>query len=272
LKKGINIPIHAGEKANLFLLIEICENGISLVWISSHPKEIVGAEVFNVDTNEKIDIIAQNIFNHIKESKHTPEKINVSFNYKESLLIPEKYHDNSSIQEMLNLTFGENEFMTVKTDHLKELSIYNIYRIPKTIEELCQYHFPNASLFHSTTKQIQIESDTTHLTCIVFYQRIKIILFKEGKLQFAQQFDYKTQEDVAYHLLNICERYNVSPTEIKLRLKGLVVKESKLYEYLYNYFLDINLASSNSKVALTPHIVQQTKYFLSHLIDLAACE
>ena len=272
MKKGINIPIHAGDKAQLYVLIEICENGISLVWISSHPKEIVGAEVFNIDPNEKIEVAVQTIFNHIKEAKHTPEKINISFNFKESLLIPEKHFDDSLNKEMLNLSYGENEFMTMKTDYLNNLSVYNIYRIPKTVEELCQHYFPDALTFHSTTKQIQIESDSTHLTCIVFYQRIKIILFKEGALQIAQQYEYKTQEDVAYHLLNICERYNVSPAEIRLRLKGLVVKESKLYEYLYNYFLDINLSSTNSKVALTPHIVQQTKYFLSHLIDLASCE
>ncbi len=272
MKKGINIPINAGERAQLSLLIEICENGISLVWISSNPREIVGAEVFNLDPHEKIEAAAQTIIGQLKESKHIPEKINVSYNFKESLLVPEKFSDNSLFQEMLNLSFGENEFMTLKSDFLKDLSIHHIYRIPKVIDELCQLHFPEATFFHSTTKQIQIESDSTHLTCIIFYQRVKIILFKEGKLQIARQYEYKTQEDVAYHLLNICERYNVSPSEIKVRLKGLVVKESKLYEYLYNYFLDINLASTNSRVALTPHIVQQTKYFLSHLIDLASCE
>lgn len=272
MKKGINIPNYAGEKTRLYLLIEVCENGISLVWVSSHPKEILGAEVFNLDPHEKMEEALMTVFNHIKESKYIPEKINISFNYKESLLIPDIYSESGLHEEMLNLTFGENEFMIVKSDYLKEQSLLNIYRIPVSIEELCQQYFREATLFHSTTKQIQIESDSTHLTCIIFYQRVKIILFKEGKLQIAQQYEYKTQEDVAYHLLNTCERYHISASEIKLRLKGLVVKESKLYEYLYNYFLDINLATTNSRVALTPHIVQQTKYFLSHLIDLASCE
>lgn len=274
LKKEINIPININEKARVFLMIELCEKGISLVWHSLHPKEIAGAEVYNFEEKDNVEEVLSGIFTNILNSKYHPEQIRISYNYKQSLLVPEKYYQSSTNADMLNLLYLDSHSDIVKFDHIPELEMYHIYRVPKKINDLVLSMLPNGVNFHSTSKQILMnkEDEGSHLLCIVFYHRIKVILFKEGILQIVQQFEYNTPEDVAYYLLNVCEQYHVNSTEVKLRLQGLIVKDSKLYEYLYNYFLQIDLALASSKVSLTPHFVHQTKYFLSHLIDLATCE
>jgi hypothetical protein len=140
------------------------------------------------------------------------------------------------------------------------------------LDALLKNHFSAIEEKHSTSKQIRSDVIGDHLFCIVSHNRIKVFLYKGNKLQIVQQFNYQSFEDVIYHLLNICEQHSMNPSEIKLQLKGMIVKESKLFQELHNYFLDIDFASINDASLLPTSISEENQHFLSHLIELATCE
>jgi hypothetical protein len=49
----------------------------------------------------------------------------------------------------------------------------------------------------------------------------------------------------------------------------MVVKDSALYQSLYQYFLDLDLEENTSGVQMTSGFSEVPKQYLSHLIDLA---
>jgi hypothetical protein len=142
--------------------------------------------------------------------------------------------------------------------------------VPVTVHTVITKSFPGAAVRHSSSMQLQA-SGTTDIHCIVFHNTIKVILFNRGQLQFVQQFHYKTPEDVVYHLLNTCEKYDVTVNEVVLMLSGMIDARSNLYQELYKYFLNISFAAVSDEVFLSPDIKTFPAHFFSHLTALAKC-
>ena len=272
MKKALHTPFDIKDNTDLLLLIEVSDFSISLVWSSIQPKNIIGIEVFNIDEQEDFSNFLMGVINEIKRFNNQIKKTRVRYNFKESLLVPTIYYNALLNKEMLDLLYGENDLMIIKSDDVKEVGFYNIYRIPKAIDALLNDHFSAIEEKHSTSNQIRIDVIGDQLFCIVSHNRIKLFLYKGNKLQIVQQFNYQSFEDVIYHLLNICEQHLMNPSEVKLQLKGLIVKESKLFQELHNYFLDIDFASINDTILLPMSISEENQHFLSHLIELASCE
>jgi len=272
LKKALHTLFDIKDNVDLLLLIEVGDFSISLVWSTFQRKNIIGIEVFNIDEQEDYTTFFMGVVNEIKRFNNQIKKTKVRYNSKESLLVPVTYYNASLNKEMLDLLYGENDFMIIKSDEVKEVGFYNIYRIPKPLDVLLTNHFSAIEEKHSTSKQIKLDVIGDQLFCIISHKRIKVFLYKGNNLQIVQQFNYQSFEDVIYHLLNICEQHSMNPSEIKLQLKGLIVKDSKLFQELHNYFLDIDFASTNDTSSLPTSISEENKHFLSHLIELALCE
>lgn len=272
MKTACNIPVQHEPNKHLDLLIEIGQKGISCLWHRTQPFCVEGLLVYTFDEFENhIDKIRELIFSAAIKEK-VSGKISVAYNFNESMLVPEKFFNTQLSDEMLFLQFGDNQDYVLGTNHMKALSIYNLYRVPLRVHAMLKEAFPNARDFHSTTIQASKKMDGDVISCIVFYETIKVLLYKEGALQFVQQFNYKTPEDAVYHLLNSCQQHDMHQEKIKLRLSGMIVKDSFLFESLYNYFLDIDVEEPSGEYTASSGISELPSHFLNHLTELATCE
>jgi hypothetical protein len=269
LKKVLDIPVKFIEKKPITLLIEINRVGIALLWVANNPKKIIGAEVFSLAEQESLDILLTSILADIRQNKNKPEKIKVFYDTLESVLIPGEFFKNEIEAETLNLMFGEDDDAIVKSEHINELNIQLVYRIPKKIESLLISNFPKAKFCHSTTKQVKTENPSNRMSCIIFNNVVKVILYKSGQLQIVKHFSFTTHEDVAYHLLNTCSVYDVDPSSVQLSLLGMVTKESTVFQTLHNYFLDIDFDNNASAIQMGNEFLELPKHYLGHLIELA---
>ena len=166
----------------------------------------------------------------------------------------------------------EDDTVILNKDLVTSASIYNHYRIPKQIEVVFAQRFPKADIFHATSLQLeQLSQEKDLLYCIIYHNILKVILYKDGKLQVVQQFSYTSPEDAAYHLLNVCEQFAVKPSETKLRLSGMVDEHSKLYVGLSNYFLNICFENVADGLYVQEELKELPAHFFSHLTALALC-
>ena len=63
----------------------------------------------------------------------------------------------------------------------------------------------------------------------------------------------------------------MKPSEIKLRLYGMIVKDSNLYQQLHNYFLDIDFITIPEEINVRQEMNNLPAHFFSHLTELATC-
>lgn len=272
LKTVFNIPFNSNSKDDIDLLIELSNNGIILYWTSDQSKKSEGYAVYVFEENDNHKTTIEEIFKSINASNNKYTSVKVCYNYKESILVPEKHHDSNLNNEMLSLIYGEDFSSVQNSEFVNTKAIHNIYRVPahhKTSIENC---FNNYSSVHSTSLQIKNEVDGDIINCIVYQEIIKVLVYKKSHLQLVQQYQYTGPNDVAYHVLNICKQFELNPSSTPLRLSGMIVKDSQLYQSLYNCFLDIDFLAPSNQIKIADQLSHLPNHFFSHLTELVSCE
>lgn len=265
---------------SLQMLMETGWYGVSFAWYNNDPLSVEGILSYNFNegiTGTEIGSSLESILNRESIFNNQSGSVNVFYNFKESLLIPGKYYNEENSDKQLATVFGTCSDCINKTDIINYdfgignmQEIYNIYSIPQAVNDIISKKFPGAGIRHSTSMQL-LHSGNTNLHCIVFYNSIKVILFSRSQLQFVQQFNYKTPEDVVYHLLNTCDKHDIAINDVVLFLNGMIDVQSNLYHELYKYFLNISFEPVSDEVFLSANIKAFPPHFFSHLTALAKC-
>ena len=275
MKAAFKIIPEEEQNNDTHLLIEAGAESISFLLYSKSPFKINGLYLYNLDKNLLPAEIAAEINDGINNEPLLQQSFpscTVCYNFKESLLQPQQYFNEEAQEEMLQLFFGSSNSAIIYCDKMPEQKIANVYRVEEIITQVLQEFFAEAAYFHSSTLQLKKlpEQDNT-LSCIVYHSAIKIILYKENKLQLVQYFSYSIAMDVAYHLLNVCTQHGIAATEINILLSGMIDEKSNLYNEIYKYFLNVQFDKLPADITLSEGILNYPPHFFSRLISLASC-
>ena len=271
MKAAFNIPPAITGNSSLHLLIEAGSYGISFIWFRKDAFFVEGIMIYNISDGRLEDQL-KIILDSEAQLLAGLSSITISYNFKESLLVPEKFNYTTDNEKVLSLLYDFDSGAFTNHDLITSAKIYNYYRVPESIKEVLSARFPGANIFHSTSLQLeQMHNTNDGLYCIIFHNSFKVFLFKENKLQLVQQFNYVSSEDVVYHLLNVCEQHYISPLEVQLKLTGMIEEDSALYAALYKYFVNITFENDGYDSYLHDEIRQLPPHFFSHLTALALC-
>lgn len=197
-------------------------------------------------------------------------KIFISYSFNESILTPGLYYNVNQNNENLNLVYGDLCQGIVLTDHVAEKSLYNTYRIPHDIHLAITSHFDEVTFIHQYSLLIKQLQHTGNILKLIFYpDKIVIALQKQDKLQIIQAFKYITAEDVVYHMLNVCNRFNAK--DVNVQLCGMIERDSALFEEIQKYFLNITFAGLPEELLYAAGIKEFPTHFFSHQFSFALC-
>ena len=272
LKTVFNIPFNSNLTNDIDLLIELSNNGVILFWTSAQSQKSEGYVFYVFEENDNPKSAIEEVFKSSNVTKSKFKSVKVCYNYKESILIPQKHYNSNLNKDMLSIVNGE-DFSAIEISELVNTkSIQNIYRVPAHHKTSIENNFKNYSSVHSTSLQIKNEIEGDLISCIVYQEMIKVLVYKKSQLQLVQQYKYTGPNDVAYHVLNICKQFELNPSSTPLRLSGMIVKESQLYQSLYNCFLDIDFTTPSNQIQIAEQLSHLPNHFFSHLTELVSCE
>ena len=259
-------PQNSGSKA-LNLLVEVGDAVLSLLWFDQQNLAVEGVSIHQIEESVDWESALKNyaVLEEIKNCK-------IFYNTKESLIVPQKYHDTLLNGQLLRLMYGENAAVQIYENYVEKIEAWHIYRIESTIDALLKQTFIASTHHHASVLQLTNPFEGNGLKCIFYQDSFKVLLFKAGALQLVQQFHFNTPEDVVYHLLNCCQQYEMKPTEMKLIISGLMMSDSNLFKLIYSYFLDVVFEVPDENIVLSTEINVFPSHFFSHLIALATCE
>jgi hypothetical protein len=256
------------------LFIKVGLQGFSLVIQEDTVFTSVACFHFEEDTNIKtVAGYIQQVIGKQPLLKQEFKKIDIVYAFPDSILIPYEIMNESVNKEMLEFVYGGLLEETVKRDFIYKQNLYNVYRIPATVNSLMNGTFPSATFTHlySVLPEMIKDENQNHLYTIFGTNTIIVLLKKEGKLQVIQNFRYKTPEDAAYHLLNTCRSFDAAVNETTLHVSGMLDKVSTLYKELYKYFLHIEFEKLPESFQYADEIKEQPAHFFSHLFTIASC-
>ena len=258
---------------NAKLCLEISSQGFS--YVITDNQTAIALSIYNFNDRPTDEQAAEQIEEIISEQpllQDNFESTHIVYNYPSSVLLPQEFFYNADHKAMLELVYGNCNHQTIKSDFMQADAIHNIYCIPDIIDQLITRHFTNAKHTHifSLLPNL-IAGSENYLYCIFSPGVMKTILKKEGKLQATQLFAFKTPEDAAYHLLNLCQSFEINVNNCELLLSGMVTENSALYKELYKYFIQIRLEALSNQFQYPQEINNYPSHYFSHLFSVAAC-
>ncbi len=275
MKIAFKIPPTIEAISASHLLVEVGNDEISFLIFSQNPFALEGMYLYQLEKNITADDYANNIKQIIGAEnilQQTFASIQVFYNFAAASLMPTNYFVEAEKENVLELMFGKDKAAYAFYETVKDNDMKLIYRIPAKVYETINEVFPKNKFSHTTSSQLQIHNRTGNtLTCIVYHNCIKVILFKEKALQIIQFFDYEMPIDVSYHLLNVCERFGVSASLVKLSLCGMIDGKSNLFDEIYKYFLDVSFTSLSADIIVAENMKELPSHFYSNLTALAQC-
>lgn len=274
----IEVPVKdLGDTDLCNLYLEIAPDHLLFAVLNNETREFVVLQYINLDK--------YNTLNHCKEIVYHNEwlaklynKVVITYNFPDSILVPEQVYEEGLNKTSLELVYGDLNKGDTFNDRLEQWGVYNVYRVPVVLHQLMNGHFPKGCFFHYTSVFLKCKKQQEVLTAgdeveLVFYpNKMFFSLFRDGRLQLVQTFEYETAEDISYHLLNTCRRFAVDCEKVSLKVSGLLDDHSSVYSELQKYFLNIQLHVRPAEFQYNAVFDEYPAHFFTSLFSTALCE
>ncbi|TBW29368.1 DUF3822 family protein [Gramella sp. KN1008] len=230
------------------LSIQVSLNGLSFCILDQTEKKIIYYK--KIDFEKQLDpvkLLAQIELTYEKEEVLNTAVDEVILLYSNSLfcLVPEHLFDENKASDYLKFNTKILKTDFIAFDHLKQ-GIVNVY-IPYT--NITNYFFDKYGEFeymHSLSVLIEsllaveTKDERTKVYLHSHLSSYELVILENGKLIFANSFEYETKEDFLYYLLFTAEQLNLDPNDFELVLLGDISKESKEYKMAWDYIRNIS--------------------------------
>jgi len=257
------------DLSDLSLVIDISQRG-SYALVLDDKKNCIAlhGDAGAVTTSESIKRLctAENLL----QGKFT--NIHVFFGNPECALVPNEFVPDTHRHEMLELIFGKQEEVLVRTDYREGEEIQYLHLVPRSIDATLKQLYPSAVSFHLYSLLPRMyPSEGNQLLCLFGSNVSTVMLTIHNKVQVIQTFGFHTPEDVTYHLLQLCKVYDVLPDECKLNMAGMVDANSPLYQSLYSFFSQVSFLGIPEGIIIPDVLRQYPEHYFSHLFAAAQC-
>jgi hypothetical protein len=228
--------IYSEDHSDCVLFIETGNDYIACWCKHSEAKHVKAFELFNFSQSDANDFekLLKQVQTHSRLLTESFEKVYCIWSDEKCVCIPKEFYHDDIAGRYMQTMFGDNIETTFYKDNL------NGYVVLAALQQHAATAFEsyytidaNVHKYFQLLKAQQNATDEIHL---VFYPTYFIAsAFKDGKLMLIQSFPYKLPEDVLYHVIRLCNAFELSLTETNVYASGMIDTNSPLYQTLYGY-------------------------------------
>ena len=170
-------------------------------------------------------------------------------------LIPEPLFNEADQAKYLDFAFQIPDAYTIVSERLVSAQCFNVFALPTALKDKLTGKWPNIRITHSSS--IFVDSnmkseDNNGVFVNVRNRDFDLLVKKEGKLHFFNNYKFNTKEDFAYFLLFAMEQNGLSGQDTLVRFSGLIRPASDIIDLCGRYVRDIRFVED-------PHTLQVSK-------------
>lgn len=241
---------------NYHLTIRLSPDGFSFVVFSLDKNRYLGLETFSIkqlDNSAKLAASLDEIAMIRQWITYPFHSVLVIIDHVFNTLVPAPLFDEKEKGLFLafNQTFQDNS--RIQSDSLKAAEAFNVYYLSNPLVEKIKDIWANARIAH--LQSVLIESllitqrnKTTEPTAYVHVRNagFDMVVLRNDKLLFANNFKFTTPEDFIYFLLFSMDQLRLNPESTNIVLSGSIEKGMPIYEILFQYVRNIRFAERNT--------------------------
>ena len=240
---------------NYHLTIRVSPDGFSFVVFSLDKNRYLGLETFQIkriDQQAKLAAALDELCILRQWITYPFHSVVVIVDNNFNTLIPISLYEEKEkgVYLAFNQEFQDNS--RIQSDLLKAAEAYNLYYLPNPLVEKVKDIWANARIVHLQSVLVESllithrnqQSDQTafiHLR----HDNFDLIVLKNDKLLFINNFRFNTPEDFIYFVLFSFDQLRLNPETVQVVLSGIIEKGSKTYDILFQYVRNIRFAERN---------------------------
>ncbi|MCX6287209.1 MAG: DUF3822 family protein [Bacteroidetes bacterium] len=210
--------------------------------------------------------------------KNPFKSVRIAYEGKKCTLIPGPLFDAQESEIFLKLNFSLPADEHVLADHIQQFDNYNVYSIPKHLEDAAKRLFPSARISSLSTILMQTVwmNFKTRINANRIFLHIKeksfdILIYDGKQIKYFNTFTWMVAEDVAYFLIFVLEQLGMNPEQASVVLLGNIDRGSNLFELVYRYVKNMEFGRRNETFKYSPvfDIVAPQSYY--PLLNFNSC-
>jgi hypothetical protein len=165
-------------------------------------------------------------------------------------LIPEAFFKENTFGLFLETTQKIDSVDEVLNFKLKNTPAHVVFAFPKSLYDIIGKRFYNPVIANQLVPLVDFnlsKNCKSRLYVECHSNFIDIALIDEKNILLANSFPIETENDILYHLVNVCKQQEMKPIESDLELTGSLDHNDKLMSLLKEYFPKVKTSRRNTE-------------------------
>lgn len=243
------------EKSSQYrMAIQFSLGGLSYALLDNASNTLIGLECYQSDLLTEADDMMHTLERALEDKgligKVFQQVVGI-IDKRTNCLVPETIFDPADKEQYLDFSFhlgGNRAFFAEKLDNE---ACYNVFAWSKALHDKVLAKWKTATIVHSSTLFIDWAMQTKQADGVFVNVRNRdfdMVIKKDGKLFFFNNFMFNTKDDFAYFLLFAMEQNGCSGHNVTVCFSGLIQPASEIIDLCGRYVRDIHFAKDTHKL------------------------
>ena len=247
------------EKSSQYrMAIQCTLGGLSFALLDTQTQTMVGLECYQsdllTDSNDLIRTLERALEARLLNHK-VFQSVTCLIDNRFCTLVPKPLFDETNLSKYLEFGFQIPEGYTVVSESLASAQCHNVFAFPKALQDKLTAKWKDATITHSSSVFLDSAMQNDVDTGVFVHVRNRdfdLLIKKEGKLFFFNNFKFNTKEDFAYFLLFAMEQNGISGEDTVVRFSGLIRAASEIIDLCGRYVRNIQFVEAPATLHISP--------------------
>lgn len=205
------------------------------------------------------------LHNHMKEQR-------IVYNFSKYCLLPEALFHIDLNRSLLDTLHGDSYKGHVITEKIPGWNLYNAYRLPAGLDELCKARFANASFRHHASLWLAcLDGQQDGIIVLFSEDEMEVTVLRDRALLLNQVYTCREHADILYHLLNITKQLHLDREHMLLSVAGMPAHDAVIHDELSKYFVQVQKVALSGSYRIPEPFQSVPDHFFSPLLKMSAC-
>ncbi len=242
---------------NFHLTIQLSLDGFSFVIFSPDKQRYVGLETYRFHKfNDPIRLSAalDEIIMYRQWIAYPFQSVLVMIENTGNTFVPSPLYDEKEKGNLLAFSQQFQDNARIVADKLKNADAYNVYYLSNILVEKIKDLWANAQIVNLSSVLVESlllqckNKPTDNLVFVnVRHHSFDLVVLRDDKLLFYNNFRFNTKEDFAYFLLFSMEQLRLNPETVDLVLTGHIENSSEIYDICWRYVRNLRYMERNNQ-------------------------
>ena len=260
------------EKSSQYrMAIQFALGGLSFALLDASKQNLVGLEFYQTelltDSNDLFRTLERSL-----ESKGLNNKdfqsVTCLIDNRFCAVVPEPLFNKADQTKYLDFGFQLPEGYTIVSESLASEQCHIVFAFPKALQDMILTKWKGAKITHSSSIFINsmMKNDIQSGVFIQVRNRdFDMLIKKDCKLFFFNNFKFNTKEDFAYFLLFAMEQNHCSGQETPVCFSGLIRPASEIIDLCGRYIKDIRFVEDPHSLHVSKALEEVPyQYYFTH--------